>query len=161
MHDRCASPNGVFQKVPMMTDFAIHPQLINDCVLLGRFSCSYVLLMNNAGAPWIILVPQNTVGATELIDLPHDEQQQLLQEVNLAAGIVKAQPGIEKLNIAALGNIVPQLHLHIVGRSPTDYCWPKLVWASDPGPRYEDEAIAEWRDLFSQVAGFSAASLGA
>lgn len=142
-----------------MTDFAIHPQLIKDCLLLGRLACSHVLLMNNAGAPWIILVPQNTIGATELTDLPRGTQQQLLDEVNLAAAIVKAQPGVEKLNIAALGNIVPQLHVHIVGRSPSDYCWPKLVWASDPGPRYEDAAILVWRDLFSQVDGFNAGSL--
>ncbi len=137
-----------------MTGFPIDPVLQNDCVVLGRFALSHLLLMNNSGLPWLILVPENTVGATELTDLSAADQAQLLNEINLVAELLKRRDDVEKLNIAALGNIVKQLHVHVVGRHQQDYCWPKLVWASDPQPGYSDAAVAEWRKQLQDVPGF-------
>ena len=134
-----------------MSVFELHPRLQEDCVYLGRLSVCHILLMNNADVPWFILVPESTSGiaAVELMDLPLSEQQQVLEELNLVSGFVKSLPGVTKLNTAALGNIVPQLHIHIVGRNPDDYCWPALVWASEPGRAYAQDATDSLRQQFA------------
>jgi diadenosine tetraphosphate (Ap4A) HIT family hydrolase len=133
-----------------MSVFKLHQRLQEDCVYLGQLSVCHVLLMNNADVPWFILVPESISGiaAVELMDLPLSEQQQVIEELNLVSGFVKSLPGVTKLNTAALGNIVPQLHIHVVGRNPDDYCWPALVWASEPGQAYEQDATETLRQQF-------------
>jgi len=138
-----------------MSSFEIHPQLQSDCIVLGQFQVSTLLLMNNASVPWFILVPRNDHFAVELTDLAFADQTQVLAEINAVAGFAKAQPYVEKLNIAALGNIVPQLHIHIVGRSTADYCWPKLVWVADTQPGYAVTALQTLRHNVSSLAGFT------
>jgi diadenosine tetraphosphate (Ap4A) HIT family hydrolase len=138
-----------------MTSFEIHPQLRKDCIPLGQFPLSTLLLMNNSSVPWFILVPRSEGSAVELTDLSFGEQTQVLQEINAVAALVKSSPKVQKLNIAALGNIVPQLHIHIVGRSTTDYCWPKLVWIADPQPAYAAESVQAWRDKVAGLTDFS------
>ena len=136
-----------------MSVFQLHPRLLEDCISLGSLSSCHVLLMDNADVPWFILVPEpdSGMGVLEIVDLPIPEQHQVLKDVNLVSGYVKLLPGITKLNTAALGNIVPQLHIHIVGRSPEDYCWPSLVWASEPGRRYSPSAIPDLRTDFANA----------
>ncbi|MDG1463261.1 MAG: HIT domain-containing protein [Gammaproteobacteria bacterium] len=133
-----------------MSVFELHPRLQADCIRLGRLSSCHVLLMNNADVPWFILVPEPASGidVEELIDLPVPEQQQVLKDVNLVSAYVKHCPEVTKLNTAALGNIVPQLHIHIVGRNPNDYCWPSLVWASEPGRGYSSAALDRMQAQF-------------
>jgi len=131
--------------------FSIHPQLLADCIVLGRLRQCHVLLMNNSGVPWFILVPENIVDAAEIIDLSEEQQQRVLADINAVSEFVRAMPEVTKLNTAALGNVVPQLHIHIVGRNSGDYCWPKLVWASDPGPEYEQARIDQLRSELMQA----------
>ena len=136
-----------------MSIFELHPRLQEDCIYLGRLSICHILLMNNADVPWFILAPESTSGiaAVELIDLPMSEQQQVLEDLNLVSGFVKSLPDVTKLNTAALGNIVPQLHIHVVGRNPNDYCWPALVWASEPGQAYAQDATDSLRQQFANA----------
>jgi diadenosine tetraphosphate (Ap4A) HIT family hydrolase len=103
-----------------MNNFELDPRLTNDCLVLGKLNLSLLLLMNNSLVPWFILVPQTS--ETEVTDLPQPSQAILLEEINLISTFVKTNFQISKLNIAAIGNFVSQLHVHVVGRDPSDYC---------------------------------------
>ena len=96
--------------------------------------------MNDANYPWLLLVPRRA-GAVEIIDLDEVEQAQLMTEIARVARALKDVTGCDKLNIAAIGNVVPQLHVHVVARRKGDAAWPKPVWGAVP-PRPYDEASA-------------------
>ena len=98
-----------------------------------------MLLSNDANYPWLILVPRRA-GLTELIDLGENEQVQLLGEIAAAATALKRITECDKLNIAALGNVVPQLHVHVIARRHSDAAWPKPVWGAAPARAYERAA---------------------
>ena len=108
-----------------MAGLELDSRLARDCIVLGRLDISQLLLMNNALVPWFILVPVTT--ETEIVDLSAQDQARLLQEINLLSGFIKENFNITKLNTAAIGNVVSQLHIHVVGRDPADYCWPDVV----------------------------------
>ncbi len=120
----------------------IHPQLCKDCLVLGRFPLSYLLLMNNSHYPWLILVPDRDA-VTEIYHLCERDQQQLWQEsAHLSAQLMKQLDG-DKLNVAAIGNIVSQLHLHHVVRYRSDAVWPAPVWGKLPAIAYSDDSLAK------------------
>lgn len=124
-----------------MKNFELDPRLDNDCKILGKLDMSLLLLMNNSLLPWFILVPECT--QTEICDLPHPEQSRLFKEINLISSFIKENFDITKLNVAAIGNIVNQLHVHIIGRNPSDFCWPNVVWGTTEKQLYADEQISE------------------
>lgn len=134
-----------------LSTFKLDPRLANDCLLLGKLNFSLLLLMNNSLVPWFILVPQTT--ETEITDLLPSEQAALLEEINLISAFVKTNFQISKLNIAAIGNIVSQLHVHVVGRDPSDYCWPNVVWGTSEREAYSDEKIKEITTTLSEQLG--------
>jgi len=121
----------------MIADFVLHPQLAADTAPVGDLALARVLLANDANYPWLILVPRRPA-LVELIDLEENEQVQLMAEIDAAARALKAITECEKLNIAALGNQVPQLHVHVIGRRHTDAAWPKPVWGAGPPTAYID-----------------------
>ena len=104
-------------------------QLAADTVAVGDLALSRVLLSNDANYPWLILVPRMP-GVTEITDLDPNEQVQLLGEIDAASRVLKSVTECEKLNIAALGNVVAQLHVHVIGRRHSDTAWPKPVWGA-------------------------------
>lgn len=106
----------------------IHPQLLLDAHVLGSLPRCRVLLHRNAAVPWFILVPDS--GKIDLLDLPRDLLADVMDEAALIAAFVKKTFGSAKINFATIGNIVPQLHLHVVGRAPDDPCWPAPVWGN-------------------------------
>lgn len=116
--------------------FALDSRLKNDCFVLCRLNLSHLLLMNNALFPWFILVPETDV--TELCDLSVDEQQILIDEINRVSRFIKARFTVDKLNVAAIGNVVSQLHIHVIGRRMTDECWPGVVWGAGKSEPYPD-----------------------
>jgi diadenosine tetraphosphate (Ap4A) HIT family hydrolase len=124
-----------------MEAFSLNPQLAKDCLVLAESDTSLLLLMNNALVPWFILVPRTS--ETELHALDAATQAALLQEINLLASKVKTVFAVDKLNIAAIGNVVQQLHVHVIGRRHTDYCWPNVVWGRPEREPYTPAAIAE------------------
>lgn len=124
-----------------MNAFSLDPQLANDCFVLAESDISLLLLMNNALVPWFILVPKTQ--ETELHALNGALQSALLQEINLLASTVKRLFAVDKLNIATIGNVVQQLHVHIIGRRHTDYCWPNVVWGRPDREPYTEIALAE------------------
>ncbi len=119
--------------------FELDARLAGDCLILGKLDCSLLLLMNNALVPWFILVP--VTQATEIYQMPEEQQAQLLEEINLLSDFINSEFSIEKLNVAAIGNIVKQLHLHIVGRHSSDFCWPGVVWGAEQSEPYSDAEI--------------------
>ena len=129
-----------------MLPFEIHTQLLADCHRLGRFNLCHVLLNKNALLPWFILVPESDV--KDLLDLPQQQSNAVINEASAISQIIKQHLGYPKVNFAAIGNVVPQLHLHVVGRRPDDPCWPAPVWGNLPdGPEYTAARLAEMTDL--------------
>ena len=117
-------------------EWSLHPQLAQDTVLIGDLPLARALLTNDANYPWLILVPR-LPGLVELIDLEESAQVQLLGEIGATARALKGITRCDKLNIAALGNQVPQLHVHVIARRHTDAAWPKPVWGVKPQLAYE------------------------
>lgn len=127
----------------------VHPQLLADCHLLGETPGGTLLLARNAALHWLILVPDSD--APDLLDLPAQRLQQVLAQCQQLAAYLKQSLGYPKVNFAALGNVVPQLHLHLVGRRENDACWPRPVWGNlPPGP---DWTPAELDDLRQALIG--------
>jgi len=118
---------------------AIHAQLLADCRVLGRLPLCHLLLLLDANYPWCILVPDRE-GIREIHQLPEPDQQQLIHESSQLARALEQTFRPDKLNIAALGNIVPQLHLHHIARYRDDPAWPAPVWGRvAPRPYGPDE----------------------
>ena len=123
------------------TAFALDPRLKNDTRPVAALALCDVLLMNDSRFPWLVLVPRKP-GMVEICDLSPDEQALLWQEVTRASQALRSIATFEKLNLGALGNIVRQLHVHVVGRSEGDAAWPGPVWGSGPAATYDEAALA-------------------
>lgn len=117
------------------TTWLLHPRLAAETFAVGDLTLSRVLLMNDANYPWLVLVPRQA-GAVEIIDLDDSAQAQLMREIALTAGVFKDVTACDKLNIAAIGNVVAQLHVHIVARQHGDAAWPRPVWGAVPARAY-------------------------
>jgi diadenosine tetraphosphate (Ap4A) HIT family hydrolase len=117
----------------------LHPRLKQDCLLVGRFPLCRLLLMRDANYPWFILVPDRE-GITEIHELSEQDQVQLVRESSLLAATLAECFQAHKLNIAALGNVVAQLHVHHIVRYTHDPAWPAPVWGRvEPRPYGEQE----------------------
>ena len=119
--------------MPTLLNFELHSQLAADFHRLGRVGTIHVLLRRNAMLPWFILVPEST--ALELYELEPSLRQALNALADPLARFVKAYFSCDKINVAAIGNIVPQLHLHVIGRRRDDCCWPQAAWGHVTGGR--------------------------
>jgi diadenosine tetraphosphate (Ap4A) HIT family hydrolase len=111
--------------------WALHPQLQQDTIDIGDLPLSRVLVIKDANYPWLLLVPRRDK-ASEIIDLDDVAQAQLMTEINRVGRALKEITKCDKLNVAALGNMVPQLHVHIIARRKTDAAWPRPVWGVMP-----------------------------
>jgi diadenosine tetraphosphate (Ap4A) HIT family hydrolase len=129
------------------TGWSLHPQLAADTAPVGDLPLSRLLVSKDATYPWLILAPRRA-DISEIIDLLAPERAQLMIEIALASDALKALTGCDKLNIAALGNIVPQLHVHIVARGKGDPAWPAPVWGHG-APR--DYAPAELHRFLAAI----------
>ncbi|MBX9711649.1 MAG: HIT family protein [Xanthobacteraceae bacterium] len=116
--------------------WTLHSQLRTDTINIGDLPLSQVLIIKDSNYPWLLLVPRR-VGVSDITDLNEVEQGQLMTEINRVAVAVKAITKPDKLNIAALGNLVPQLHIHVIGRRTSDAAWPRPVWGAVPPIGYD------------------------
>jgi diadenosine tetraphosphate (Ap4A) HIT family hydrolase len=117
--------------------FTLDPQLERDTVAVGDLPLSRVLLMNDANFPWLIAVPRHA-GAVEIFDLDEGGRARLTSELARLAQILKDLTGCHKINIAAIGNVVSQLHVHVIARRRDDPAWPRPVWGALPARPYGD-----------------------
>jgi diadenosine tetraphosphate (Ap4A) HIT family hydrolase len=132
--------------------FELHPQLAKDCVTLGRLDLSRLLLMNDANYPWFILVPERD-GIREIHELADSDRRRLWDESALLARALVKGFGAHKLNIAALGNQVPQLHVHHIVRYTHDPAWPRPVWGVLPAKAYFGAETDKLRRLMQELLG--------
>ena len=120
--------------------WSLHPQLKHDTIDIGDLPLSKVLVIKDANYPWLLLVPRRP-DKVEIIDLDEVEQAQLMAEVSRAAKALKEITKCDKLNIAALGNVVPQLHVHVIARRAGDAAWPRPVWGAVPPLAHDAEEV--------------------
>jgi len=124
--------------------FELHPRLAEDCIVVSDLPLCRLLLMNDANYPWFILVPRRE-GVREIFELTEEDQRQLLKESSALSRALVEQFAPDKINVAALGNMVPQLHIHHIARFSSDPAWPAPVWGHTPAcpyPQGEAEALA-------------------
>lgn len=131
-----------------MSAFDLDPRLAADSTFVADGPLSQVRLMDDTRFPWLLLVPR-VPGAVEWIDLDGNQQRLLLAEINRTSQLLRAVAAVEKLNIGALGNVVAQLHVHLVGRHRGDAAWPGPVWGNGSAQRHAPDALAaaaaQWR----------------
>ncbi len=131
---------------------AIHPQLLEDCHWLGRMTRSDLLLNRNASLPWFILVPRTAL--QDVLDLAPELLTEVMAESAAISTFIKRELGYEKVNFAGLGNVVPQMHLHIIGRRVGDACWPQPVWGNlEEGGAYTPGQLRDWQAALQESAG--------
>lgn len=118
----------------------LHERLAADCIVVGRFELCWLLLMNDANYPWFILVPDRA-GVVELHDLVDADQVRLIRESTRLSRLLAERCRADKINVAALGNIVPQLHLHHVARYHGDPAWPAPIWGRVPARPYAEHEL--------------------
>ena len=131
-----------------MNTFTLHPQLVADTHPVGDLALCRVLLMDDANWPWVILVPRQPK-ISEICELSDADQVALIRESSRIAGTLQELFTPDKLNVAALGNQVPQLHLHHIARHRGDPAWPKPVWGARPRRPYD---LADARAIIDKLA---------
>lgn len=119
--------------------FALHPRLATDTIPLCELRLCTVLLLNDSRLPWCILVPRRD-GIREIHELPADDACLLTTEVVAVSRAISTLFSPDKINVGALGNIVPQLHIHVIGRYATDHAWPGPAWGAGPAVPYDADA---------------------
>jgi len=133
-----------------MSQFSLHARLEADTFLIGDLPLSRVLLMNDSRYPWIVLVPR-VDGTTEIHHLDENDRQQLMKESCLVAEFMEKNFAIDKMNVGVLGNIVPQLHMHHIGRRKNDPAWPGPVWGHSAAVPYSQEQVDSLLPLFRKL----------
>lgn len=130
--------------------FALDSRLQQDCLLVGDFHLCRLLLMNDSNYPWFILVPRREE-VSELFQLDADDQRQLWQETTLLAETLKDIFAADKMNVATLGNVVSQLHMHVIVRRREDASWPAPVWGRHPAQPYSEQQAGQVVDKLRSV----------
>lgn len=130
---------------------SIHSQLLNDSLVLGRFPLCHLLLVKDANYPWFILVPDRE-NISEVYQLSAADQQQLMVESSTLGQCLMTLLQGDKLNVAALGNMVPQLHVHVIVRYKTDAAWPGPVWGQVPAKAYSELELKKLTDQLQTIA---------
>ncbi len=134
--------------------WSLHPQLARDTVPIGDLALARLLAMNDANYPWVVLVPR-VGGAVEIIDLDAAQRGQLMDEIAQVSAALKTLARCDKLNVAAIGNVVPQLHVHVVARRLDDAAWPKPVWGVAPARPYAADELATFVALLQRTLGIT------
>ena len=132
-----------------MSSFILNQKLKNDCIVLGKIRHSLLLLMNNALVPWFIIVPQTS--KLEIHQLSDAEREELYANINALSEYIEQQYQVDKLNVAAIGNVVNQMHIHVVGRKRDDYCWPNVVWGRPERVEYSQDRVTAILESLKRV----------
>lgn len=128
----------------------LHPRLKQDCIELGRFKLCRLLLMNDSQFPWFLLIPERP-DLTELYQLNQQEQVQFIEESCYLSKHLATLFHADKINVAAIGNLVPQLHIHHIVRYHSDIAWPAPVWGRFDPVNYTPDKIQEIRQLLTPI----------
>ncbi len=134
------------------SEWRLDAQIARDTAAVGDLTLCSVRAMDDATYPWLVLVPRQA-GVTEIIDLNAPDRAQLMIEISAVATALKTVTGCDKLNVGAIGNLVPQLHIHIVARRRGDPAWPKPVWGLAPPVAYEPQILDVFVDAVRAAIG--------
>ncbi len=134
-----------------MNNVEIDAKLKEDTIHLGFISGQSLLLMNNSLVPWFIVLPNTR--EIELYKLSTDERGKLEKNIDILSGFILNNFNVEKLNVATIGNVVSQLHIHIVGRHKNDFCWPGVVWGKSDRIPYKESELMNISNLLVQKLG--------
>lgn len=134
-----------------MSRAVLDPRLEADTYLMGYFVDTAVLLLRNAHYPWLILVP--ATDETEFHRLPAEQQAELMGQATRLAHVIEAWRPVDKMNIAAIGNVVSQMHLHVVGRHKDDASWPGVVWGAQPFKAYTPAEVVDVHQRLTAALG--------
>lgn len=126
----------------MSKESSLDPRLAADSVMIGKLALCEVRLQDDARFPWLVLVPQRE-GLSELFELSPDDRATAMEEISQCGAALRAVTQCLKINVGALGNIVRQLHIHIVARNENDAAWPGPVWGSGARVPYSETAMTE------------------
>lgn len=137
---------------PLCMSFKLDPKLEADTVAVVDWDISTVRLMNDSRYPWLVLIPRR-VGMRDLIDLAPEDRQCLTAEIDRATRTLKDLSGAYKMNVASLGNIVEQLHVHVIARHKDDDAWPGPVWGVHPPKPYDDDSQQDFLSLLRNALG--------
>ena len=145
--------------MPDLNEGAVPAILREECHYFGRLPSAHLLLQRNAALPWFVLCPPTDL--EDVLDLPQAILHPLLDDCAAISRFIKQTLGYPKTNFAGLGNVLPDMHLHVVGRRPGDDCWPQPVWGnlSDGGP-YATDVILDWQRALVSSAGLVPAPMG-
>lgn len=132
--------------------FKLHGRLAADTVTVVDWPLCRVLLMDDSTYPWLILVPRRA-GSVELHDLDAADRAVLVEEIARASAALKAETGADKINVGALGNVVPQLHVHVIARFAADPAWPRPVWGATAARPYDTAARDGMVERLRRVLG--------
>ncbi|MCU7799513.1 MAG: HIT family protein [gamma proteobacterium symbiont of Lucinoma myriamae] len=132
-----------------MTNFKLDSRLANDCFILSESEQFVFLLMNNSLVPWFILVPKTD--KTELHELDTATQAQVFSAINTISDFISNEFKPDKLNVAAIGNIVNQMHIHIIARYKTDIYWPGVVWGASEKQAYESVDVDKIKEKLNNI----------
>ncbi|MBU2969217.1 HIT domain-containing protein [Pseudoalteromonas sp. C2R02] len=130
--------------------FELAPELKRDCIELADWPLCKVLLLNDSQYPWFILVPRQN-DLKEIIDLSEQDQIVFIKESAILSKLIQEVFAPDKLNVAAIGNMVPQLHIHHIARFKNDVAWPAPVWGKFPAKPYSNEQIGEIINQFADI----------
>ena len=125
-----------------MNEFKLNFRLLEDSTFVTKLHVNQVRLNHDARFPWLILIPE-IAGLKELHDIPDGKQAIVQKEVNFCSAALQELTSADKMNVAALGNLVPQLHIHVIARKHNDNAWPQPVWSAGEAKLYEEENLAE------------------
>ncbi|MGD8589086.1 MAG: HIT family protein [Chromatiales bacterium] len=126
----------------MTHQYQLHPRLAEDTVAVDNLELCEVRLLNDSRFPWLILIPRKA-GISEVYQLDRADQKQLILESSLVSEILKEVVSADKINVGALGNLVPQLHWHVVARSKSDACWPGPAWGCGKSVAYQNKTMQQ------------------
>lgn len=135
-------PNRISDRTLLMSSFSMTPRLEGDSFPVVDLPLCAIRLMKDANYPWVLMVPKRN-DMIEITDLETEDQQQLMREIARVGRALKAVTDCDKLNVAALGNKVPQLHVHVIARFQDDAAWPGPVWGVEPARAYSGDDAEE------------------
>ena len=128
-----------------MNEFELNSRLLKESTFVTKLTLSQVRLNHDSRFPWLILIPE-IAGLKELHEIPEEHQTIVLKEMNFCSTVLQKFTSADKMNVAALGNLVPQLHIHVIARKHNDSAWPQPVWSAGDAKPYEKESLVKLAD---------------
>ena len=128
-----------------MNEFELNSRLLGESTFVTKLTLSQVRLNHDSRFPWLILVPE-IAGLKELHEIPEEHQTIVHKEMNFCSTVLQKFTSADKMNVAALGNLVPQLHIHVIARKHSDSGWPQPVWSAGDAKPYEKESLVKLAD---------------